>query len=129
MYSIRRVWHGYTECTDQKILDTAAKVAKWNNLESTPLLDFMGGPKGYVDCIESTLIDGAGTSSSGCGSLVFLFGALSVNTIPEFCNIVEMEGSFSGSKVTLISEIEERHVAASANVPVTFGYEFTVCNA
>lgn len=129
MYSIRRVWHGYTDCTDQKIFDTAAKVANQNNFESTPLLDFMGGQKGYVDYEESTLIDGAGTSSSGSDSLIFLFGALRVDTIPAFCNIVEMEGSFSGSKVTLISEMEERHVAASADVPVTFGYEFTVCNA
>jgi hypothetical protein len=120
---------GYTEFTDQKALDTAAKVANQNNFESTTMLDFIGGPTGYVDYEESTLIDGAGTSSSGSDSLICPFGAASVDTIPAFCNIVEMGGSFSGSKVTLISEVEERHVAASADVPVTLGYEFTVRDA
>ncbi len=49
---------GYTECTDQKALDTAAKVGNQNNFESTTILDFRGGPTGYVDYEESTLIDG-----------------------------------------------------------------------
>lgn len=120
---------GYVEFTDQKVLDTAAKVANQNNFESTTMLDFIGGPTGYVDYEESTLIDGAGTSSSGSDSFICPFGASSVDTIPAFCNVVEMGGSFSGSKVTLISEVEERHVAASADVPVTLGYEFTVRDA
>lgn len=120
---------GYTELSDQKVLDTGAKVANQNNFESTTLLDFIGGPTGYVDYEESTLIDGAGTSSSGSDSFICPFGASSVNTIPAFCNVVEMGGSFSGSKVTLISDVEERHVAASADVPVTLGYEFTVRDA
>ncbi len=120
---------GYVEYTDQKGLDTAAKVANQNNFESTTMLDFIGSPTGYVTYEESTLLDGAGTSSSTADSMLCPFGSGTYDTIPAFCNIVEMGGSFDGSMVSLISEVEERHVASSADVPAALGYEFTVQNA
>jgi len=120
---------GYVEYTDQKGLDTAAMVANQNNFESTTMLDFVGSPTGYVTYEESTLLDGAGTAAPTSESMLCPFSSATSANLPAFCNIVEMGGSFDGTVVSLTSEVEERHVSSSADVPVALGYEFTVRNS
>ncbi|MDD1715596.1 MAG: hypothetical protein LUQ01_01210 [Methanolinea sp.] len=115
--------NGYTEFTSQKELDTAAQVANQNNFESTDQIDFIPTSAGsYITFEEDLLVDGAGMPESTATSLLCPFGASTYDTIPAYCNIVEMGSSFDGTAVSMLTDVEERHVTATADPGVSMSY-------
>ncbi len=124
---------GYGEYTKQIALDTRNKVANQFNFEATKLVDFAQDEAlglGEMTTEESILIDGAGQNHTGADRYICPFGSAIFSTIPDFCNIVEMGSSFTGFQVeNLNTDVEERHVMATADVPVAMNYEVELQNA
>lgn len=124
---------GYGEYTKTMALDTRNKVANQFNFEATKLVDFAQDEAlglGEMTTEESILIDGAGQNHTGSDRYICPFGSSIFTTIPDYCNIVEMGSSFTGFQVeNLNTDVEERHVAATADVPVALNYEVELQNA
>lgn len=119
---------GYGEYTKTMALDTRNKVANQNNFEATKMVDFVTDElgTGMISTEESLLLDGAAQNHSAADRYMCPFYSNIYDTIPDYCNIVEMGSSFDGSLVTMLTDTAERHVAASADVPVAMEYEVSV---
>jgi hypothetical protein len=124
---------GYGEYTKQMSLDTRNKVSNQFNFEATKLVDFAQDEQlglGEMTTEESILIDGAGQNHTSYDRFICPFGSALKSTIPDWCNIVEMGSSFTGFQVeNLNTDVEERHVASSADTPAALNYEVELQNA
>jgi len=113
---------GYTEYTGRNSLDTSAKVANQNNFESTKQIDFVGSDTGRITYSEDLLLDGAGTASGTASRMLCPFASSASDTIPAFCNVVEMGSTFDGKMVSMMTDVSERHVTATADPGVAAKY-------
>jgi hypothetical protein len=124
---------GYGEYTKTMALDTRNKVANQFNFEATKLVDFAQDESlglGEMTTEESILMDGAAQNHTSYDRFICPFGSALKNTIPDYCNIVEMGSSFTGFQVeNLNTDVEERHVAASADTWAEMNYEVELQNA
>ena len=116
--------NGYSEYDAVTGLDTAAKTANQDNFAADRQLDFITSPDalGRLTTSESILLDGASQGSNATERLLCPFTHPSDDIIPAYCNVIEMGSSFSGSSVSMVTSAGERHIAASADVPVAMDY-------
>jgi len=116
--------NGYIEWDKTVSLDTGNKVANQDNFKATTQFDFVSFEDafGRATFSESLMLDGASMGSDAGNRMLCPFGTGDSGYIPAYCNIVEMGSSFTGSRVSMITQASERHVAASADVPVGMSY-------
>ncbi|HOT04039.1 MAG TPA: hypothetical protein PK069_07665 [Methanolinea sp.] len=116
--------NGYIEWDKTVSLDTGNKVANQDNFKATTQFDFVSFEDafGRATFSESLLLDAASMGSSASNRYLCPFGTGDSGYIPAYCNIVEMGSSFTGSRVSMVTQASERHVAASADVPVGMSY-------
>lgn len=114
---------GYGEYTAQMILDTGDMVANQYNFETVRQIGFMTGELGYITTDESLLLDGVNSGSSNEGLCVCPFAEGENETVPPYCNIVEMGSSFEGVAVSMLTDTAERHVTETADPGVALRYE------
>lgn len=116
--------NGYIEWDKTVSLDTGNKVANQDNFKATTQFDFVSFEDafGRATFSESLMLDGASMGSAAGNRMLCPFGTGDSGYIPAYCNIVEMGSSFTGSRVSMITQASERHVAASADVPVGMSY-------
>jgi hypothetical protein len=120
--------NGYVEYNKVADLDTGNQVVNQNNFKSTRQLDFVSfnDTFGSVISSESLALDGASMGSSASDRMTCPFGSSSSDSIPAYCNIIEMGSSFSGTAVSMTTVASERHVAATADVPVAMDYSISL---
>lgn len=113
---------GDVSYTKQSSLDTSNQVANMENFRSSRILAFSGSGLGLVSTREDLVVDGAG--SYGLSEDLFLcpFAAGSSGLLPKFCSIVEVGSDAALTQGILATSIGERHVAATADAPVTVDY-------
>lgn len=120
--------NGYVEYNKVADLDTGNQVVNQNNFKSTRQLDFvsLNDTFGSVVSSESLALDTVSMGSPASDRIMCPFGASAGDTIPAYCNIVEMGSSFSGTAVSMTTVASERHVAATASVPVAMDYSISL---
>jgi len=116
--------NGYIEWDKTASLDTGNKVANQDNFKVTTQFDFVSFEDAYgrATFSESLLLDAASMGSGASNRYLCPWGTGDSGFIPAYCNIVEMGSSFTGSRVSMITQANERHVAASGDVPVAMSY-------
>lgn len=116
--------NGYIEWDKVVNLNTGNQAANQNNFEATTQFDFVSFEDafGRATFSESLMLDGASMGSGAGNSMMCPFSTGDNGFIPAYCNIVEMGSSFTGSQVSLSTVARERHVSASADVPVSMDY-------
>jgi len=116
--------NGYVEYDKTVTLDTGNQAANQNNFLATKNLDFVSALDRYgrVTTEESLMLDGASQGSAAGGAMLCPFGTGDSGFIPAYCNIIEMGSSFTGSQVSMVTRAGERHIASSADVPVSMEY-------
>ncbi len=120
--------NGYVEYNKVADLDTGNQVVNQNNFKSVRQLDFVSFNDTYGSVVssESLALDGASMGSPASDRIMCPFGASSGDTIPAYCNIIEMGSAFSGTSVSMTTVASERHVAARADVPVAMDYSISL---
>ena len=120
--------NGYIEWDNTVSLDTGNKVANQDNFKATTQFDFVSFEDafGRATFSESLLLDAASMGSDAGNRMMCPFGTGDNGYIPAYCNVVEMGSSFTGSRVSMITQASERHVAASADVPVGMSYSVSL---
>jgi len=117
---------GYGEYTKQMNLDTQSKVANQFNFQATKQVDYVTDATvglGRITSSEDLLLDGAGNGSSTNNMFICPFATQVADTIPPYCNVVEMGSSFDGTAVSMATSANERHVIATADPGVAMNYE------
>ncbi len=120
--------NGYIEWDKVVNLDTGNQVANQNNFKATTQFDFVSFEDafGRATFSESLMLDGASMGSDAGSSMMCPFSTGDSGYIPAYCNVVEMGSSFTGSQVSLNTIASERHVSASADVPVGMDYSVSL---
>ncbi len=116
---------GYGEYTKQMNLDTQSKVANQFNFQATKQVDFVTDQLGRITTTEDLLLDGAGNGSSTNNMFICPFATQVADTIPPYCNVVEMGSSFDGTAVSMATSANERHVIATADPGVAMNYDIS----
>ena len=116
--------NGYIEWDKVVNLNTGNQVANQDNFKATTQFDFVSFEDafGTATFSESLMLDGASMGSDAGSSMMCPFSTGDNGFIPAYCNVVEMGSSFTGSQVSLNTIARERHVSASADVPVSMDY-------
>jgi hypothetical protein len=119
---------GYGEYTKQMNLDTQSKVANQFNFQATKQVDYVTDATvglGRITSSEDLLLDGAGNGSSTNNMFICPFATQVADTIPPYCNVVEMGSSFDGTAVSMATSANERHVIATADPGVAMNYDIS----
>lgn len=107
-------------------LNTANKVVGQQNLEASKTVVFDAMDGGGIISSEDLLVDGAASVGKAGGRYLCPFATQTGNYTPIFCNIAETGSRIDMTTVSLSTTASERHVAATADVPVTVGYSIDV---
>ena len=114
-----RAWSDYTK---GQSLDTANKVAGTNNFNTQKVVDFVGLDTGRMISSENMVLDGAGNGQDTKTTYICPFASATSNTIPPFCNIIQVGSDVDVTLASLTTAADERHVMASGDPGVAVGY-------
>jgi len=120
--------NGYTEWDKTVSLDTGDKVANQDNFRATTHFDFVSADDafGRATYSESLMLDSTSMGSDAGSRILCPWGIGDSGFIPAYCNIVEMGSYFTGSRVSMVTTARERHISASADVPVGMDYSISL---
>jgi hypothetical protein len=113
---------GLVSYTKGQSLDTANKVAGTNNFDTQKVVDFVGLETGRMLSSENMVLDGAGNGQDTATTYICPFASATTETIPPFCNIIEVGSDVDVTLASLTTAADERHVMASGDPAVAVGY-------
>jgi hypothetical protein len=117
---------GLVSYTKNSALDTANQVVNTRNIQTSKIVEFVGFDTGRAVSSEDMVVDGAGAFGLTESQFVCPFAADQIDLTPPFCNIVEMGSDVDMTLMSLATDSSERHIAASADVPVAADYNIKV---
>jgi hypothetical protein len=113
---------GLVSYTKGQSLDTANKVAGTYNFNTAKVVDFIGLDTGRMITSENMVLDGAGNGSQTSTKYICPFASAATNTVPPFCNIIEVGSDADVTLGSLSTAADERHVMASGDPAVAVDY-------
>jgi hypothetical protein len=102
--------------------DTANKVAGTNNFATQKVVEFVGLDTGRMLSSENMVLDGAGNGQDTATTYICPFASDVTDTIPPFCNIIEVGSDVDVTLASLTTAADERHVMASGDPGVAVDY-------
>ncbi|MBP1929337.1 hypothetical protein J2741_001884 [Methanolinea mesophila] len=103
-------------------LDTANKVAGTFNFDTGKVVEFVGLDTGRMISSENMVLDGAGNGQTTATTYICPFASAVTETIPPFCNIIEVGSDVDVTLASLTTAADERHVMASGDPAVAVDY-------
>jgi hypothetical protein len=113
---------GYVQYTKQQALDTANQVAGTYNFDTSKIVDFIGDTTGRMLSSENMVLDGAGNGQDTTTKYICPFASDVTDTVPPFCNIIEVGSDVDVTLASLATGADERHVMASGDPAVQVDY-------
>ncbi len=117
---------GLVSYTKNSALDTSNQVVDTRNIQTSKIMEFVGFETGRAVSSEDMVVDGAGEFGLAESQFICPFASDQINLTPEYCNIVEMGSDVDMTIMSLVTDSSERHIAASADVPVAADYDIKI---
>lgn len=116
--------NGYSEFNEVQSVDTANKVMNQDNFNSVEHFDYISHTDafGRATTHESTLLDLVSQGSDATEEFLCPFATGDDGYIPPYCNTVEMGSSFTGNRVSMVTQTDTNFIAKSADVPTQTSY-------
>jgi hypothetical protein len=113
---------GLVSYTKGQSLDTANQVAGTYNFGTQKVVEFVGLDTGRMISDENMVLDGAGNGQTTTTKYICPFASDVTDTVPPFCNIIQVGSSADVTLASLTTSADERHVMASGDPGVAVDY-------
>ena len=118
---------GHTVFTKSMNIDTRNKVIGQSNLNAQTGLTFIAtADGGNVVGSENLMLDGAGNTTSASDRMLCPFSSQPVDTIPAYCNIVQVGSKYDLTVGSVTTNANDRFVGSDATNPVALNYAINV---